>query len=487
MDIFVPTMKKAFATNILFLLSVNLIIKPFYLFGIDRTAQNVVGPEDFGLFWALFNFVYLFQVINDLGIYNFNSTFISQNRHLIGKYFGHVALLKIITALGFFIVVVIAFWCMSYEKALWPMVLPICLNQILVSFIFFVRSNIAGLGFYRLDSIISVLDKVMMIIICSFLLWGPPAEDFNIMWFIYAQTASLLITLFAGVLILLPKIERWKFHWHMPTLISLLKKALPFALILVLSTLYTRIDSVMLERMLENGQYEAGVYVSGYRLLDAANMVSFLFASLLLPMFSRQIKDKIDVSPLFESAVGLNVFIAVTITTLTITFGKPIMSMLYVHSTPYWASVMQMLMWGYLFMGLSYISGALLLASHNVSRLNKIYFLGMVVNILINYVVIPVHGAFGAACATLGTQALVAVSSLILVITQLRIRISIPWLAKILLLGTIGLLLILFFAHRSDSPSWVLWFVIIGLLFAVLGSVLGLIPFKTLFDRSNNE
>ena len=486
-NIFAASMKKAFATNILFLLAVNLLIKPFYLFGIDRTVQNVVGPETFGLFWALFNFVYIFQVINDLGIYNFNATFISQNRHLVNKYFGHIALLKLITATAFFLFVTLAFWLMSYGWSYLNLLIPICINQILVSFIFFMRSNISGLGKYRLDSFISVLDKILMIVICSFLLWGPISDNFDILWFIYAQTASLLLTLLISIFLLRPYLQSWKLHWHKPTIIAFIKKAMPFALVLVLTTIYTRVDAVMLERMLEDGQYQSGVYVSGYRLLDAANMISFLFASLLLPMFAFQMKEKKDVSPLFQISIGLNVFIAISATTIAFLFAKPVMSLLYTHATSEWSEVMKILMSGYVFMGISYICGALLLASSNVNKLNWVYLSGMLLNVVVNYFLIPEYGALGAAWATLITQAVVALSSLILVIHLLGIKLSLGWITRLLILFLTGIVLISFFSQWAIEGQWIFNAIIIGLLFVVLGSVLGLIPFRTLMQRGESE
>jgi len=58
-------MKRAFASNLVLLLGINFLIKPLYIFGIDREVQNAVGPEQYGLFFALLNLTYLFQIVND--------------------------------------------------------------------------------------------------------------------------------------------------------------------------------------------------------------------------------------------------------------------------------------------------------------------------------------------------------------------------------------------------------------------------------------
>ena len=80
-------MNREFFINVLFLIFVNLLIKPFYIFGIDRTVQNTVAPGDYGIYFALFNFTFLFQIINDFGIQNFNNRNIAQYNQLLDKYF----------------------------------------------------------------------------------------------------------------------------------------------------------------------------------------------------------------------------------------------------------------------------------------------------------------------------------------------------------------------------------------------------------------
>ena len=72
-------MRKNFITNIGFLLLLNLLVKPFWILGIDRSVQNAIGAEAYGTYFALFNFAFLFQVVLDFGINNYN------NRQIAGK------------------------------------------------------------------------------------------------------------------------------------------------------------------------------------------------------------------------------------------------------------------------------------------------------------------------------------------------------------------------------------------------------------------
>lgn len=87
----------------------------------------------------------------------------------------------------------------------------------------------------------------------------------------------------------------------------ILKKSYPFAILVLLMTFYNRLDAVMIERVLggDVGAYEAGIYAKGFRLLDSANMIAYLFSVQLLPVFSRMIKYKENVEQLAKLAFTL--------------------------------------------------------------------------------------------------------------------------------------------------------------------------------------
>ena len=85
---------RKFITNLLILLCLNLLIKPFWILGIDRTIQNTVGTESYGFYFAIFNLTFLFNILLDFGITNFNNKNIAQNNHLLNKHFSGITLLR---------------------------------------------------------------------------------------------------------------------------------------------------------------------------------------------------------------------------------------------------------------------------------------------------------------------------------------------------------------------------------------------------------
>ncbi len=401
-------MQREFSINILFLIGINLLIKPFFIFGIDRVVQNVVGTETYGVYFALLNFTYLLQIINDFGIQNFNNREIARHNQLIHKYFPNILALKGLLSLVFLLAVFLTGWLAGYSAAYFHLLFFLALNQIFISLIFFVRSNISGLGLYRVDSFLSATDKFLMIIFCGALIWTPVFRDnFQIEWFIYAQSAALLITVLIGFFILKNRVRVFSFQFRLPLLWIILKKSYPFALVILLMTIYTRIDAVMLERLLPDGSYHAGVYGAAYRFLDAANMIGFLFASLLLPMFSKMLKEGKSGASLVRHSFQMIWAGAITLSVAVYFYKNEIMDLLYHESNEYFGEVLGWLMFSFIAVAGSYIYGTLLTANGSLMKMNRIFIGSIVLNIVLNLWWIPLYQAQGAAIATLITQSLV--------------------------------------------------------------------------------
>ncbi len=57
-------------TGVFWLLLLNLLVKPFWILGVEVGVQNAVGSEAYGLYFAVFNLSYIFNIVLDLGITN---------------------------------------------------------------------------------------------------------------------------------------------------------------------------------------------------------------------------------------------------------------------------------------------------------------------------------------------------------------------------------------------------------------------------------
>jgi O-antigen/teichoic acid export membrane protein len=474
-------MNREFLINTLFLVVINLIIKPFYIFGIDRAVQNRVGEESYGLYFTLFSFTFLFQIVNDFGIQNFNSREISQHRQLLDKYFSGILSLKIVLGIVYlFVATAITAFIPSYWAVL-PMVLSLAGYNILTSLRQYLASNVAALGMYRLNSLLSVLDRVLLIIVCAILLWVEPfSENFQITWFIHAQNASLLITALVTFGFVFKKVKTVKISWHLPFFLLILRGSMPYALSIFLMTIYTRTDVVMLERMLSDGSQQAGIYASAYRLLDAVNVLGLLFAGLLMPMFAKQLKDKIDVAPLVRFSFQLIMVAAIIIAGTVWFYRTDIMQLLYKQATPFSGDVLGVLMGSFVAVSGTYIFSTLIGSAGHVAKMNWAFIAAFVINIGLNLVLIPQFKALGAAISTLITQFFVMIVLIFLSKKLEILRGGMAWIFRIFAFSIAVLGLNMGIKSWQISNIWYVQMLVVMVLSGILALAMGFLNYKKL-------
>jgi O-antigen/teichoic acid export membrane protein len=476
-------MNREFLINTIFLVVINLIIKPYYIFGIDRAVQNRVGEENYGIYFALFSFTFLFQIVNDFGIQNFNSREISQHRQLLDKYFSGILSLKIVLGIVYlFVATAITAFIPSYWAVL-PMVLSLAGYNILTSLRQYLATNIAALGMYRLNSLLSVLDRVLLIIVCAVLLWVEPfSKNFKISWFIHAQNVSLLITALVTFVIISKEIRTFKIRWNLPFFLLILRGSMPYALSIFLMTIYTRTDVVMLERMLPDGRQQAGIYASAYRLLDAVNVLGLLFTGLLMPMFAKQLKDKIDVAPLVRFSFQLIMVAAIIIAGTVWFYRTDIMQLLYKQATPFSGDVLGVLMGSFVAVSGTYIFSTLIASAGHVARMNWTFIVAFIINIGLNLVLIPQFKALGTAISTLITQFFVMIVVIFLSKRLDILRGGMAWILRIVVFSVAVLGLNIGIKHWQVSDIWYVQMFMVMLLSGLLALAMGFLNYKKLSD-----
>ncbi|MDX9772587.1 MAG: polysaccharide biosynthesis C-terminal domain-containing protein [Bacteroidales bacterium] len=409
-------MRRKFLINIVFLLAVSILVKAFWVLGIDRTVQNVVGEAAYGSYFSLFSFSVLFTLLLDMGLSGFNNRAVSADPSRVKLYFGNVLLLRLLLTAAYILVTLTVALALGYER--WQILLLLVLmgNQVMASMILWLRSNISGLQFLFLDSLLSVADRLVMIIICSFLLWGGLTEGrFSIEWFIWSQSAAYLIVMCLTLVIVIRKGGVSQVRPDARVLRSIIMTGLPYAAVVFAMTVYWRIDSVMIERLLPDGAREAGIYAQAFRLFDALAMIPVMFGGLLLPIMSRGLSSGNDIRPLVSMAwrmllapLGLG---AVTLAT----FPEEILDLLYTSPAGNALNAFSILMLTLVPVGLIYIYSTVLTAAGRFKLLGVIMVSGMVLNITINRLTIPSYGAPGAAFTALVSQSAVALACMIAV------------------------------------------------------------------------
>jgi O-antigen/teichoic acid export membrane protein len=436
-------MQKKFYSSVILIVLLNLLVKPFYLFGIDAQIQNEVGAEQYGMYFSLLNFSFLFNMILDLGITNYNAKNIAEHPNIVKRYIGPIIGIKLLLGIFYAFFTLGVALLLGYNDLQMGILGMLVLNQFLAGLILYFRSNFAGLHIFRIDAVLSVLDRVLLIGICLVLLYGGITEKpFQIEWFVYAQTAAYGLTVAFGFIMSVWKIGLSKIKIKRLYSYAILKKSTPFALLILLMMLYTRIDAVMLERMLPDGKYQAGIYAQGFRLLDAANIFGLLIAGLLLPMFARLIKERESIIELVKAAAALLIGVSLLVGISASFFSYDLMNMIYREHVAETTTVFPWIILSFIPICAAYVFGTLLTASGNLRLLNRVAFAGIFINVGLNLLFIPLYKAEGAAIATFITQIIAGIGQVVLAILMFRLNWNYRLLAKlsvfVLLLMGIG-------------------------------------------------
>ncbi len=409
-------MRKHFAFNLAFLIVANLLVKPFWIFGIDRVVQNRLGAAEYGTYFALFNYSLLFSVLLDLGLNNFNNRSIARSPQRLNSYFGNLLSIKVMLSAGYFAVAVAFAFLSGFNETQFKLLLLLLLNQALLTLILFFRSNLQALQFFKTDSFVSVSDKLIAAMICGLMLAGSNWIPFSIWGFVLAQTFALVITAMVSGVIVAAKAGFQFSFWRKQFTFKVLRATFPYALLVLLMSIYNRVDAVMLERLLpETGAMQAGIYAASYRVFDAANQFGFLFSTILLPLFAINFRKKISNAKLFDFGLKTIALFAVGVAVVSFTYADFIVGLLYHSNSNNWIATFKITMLCFIPASLTYIAGTYLTAKGELIALCKISAAGMVFNIAMNFWLIAEYGALGCAIAALATNVLMLGLHLVLV------------------------------------------------------------------------
>lgn len=471
-------MRKFFVTNLFFLLTLNILIKSFWILGIDRGIQNAVSAQEYGVYFALLNFTFLFNILLDFGITNYNNRMIARHTNLLKKYFARIIPLKILLSVLYMLVVIVSGLCLGYDCWQTKMLFWMCLTQVLSSFISYFRSNITSLMLFKTDSIISVLDRFLLIVVCGFMLWNSRLrQNFSIERVVYAQFLTMLITFLVALSVCLAKTGFVRMKWNKAFGFLLLRDGLPFAVLGLLMACYNKMDSVMLLSLVDDNGKSSGIYASGFRLVDSANMVSYLFSVILLPLFSKMIKENKKITDVMGAAFHLLLIITTAFVAISLLYSRELMELLYNKHIEESAEVYRWLSFCFVPISMTYIFGTLLTANGSLKYLNIIAGLGMLMNIVLNFILIPLFQQNGAAITSLITQTVTAALQAWLALKIFKVKFDWKYCLKIVFY-VFAVAVAAVAVRYALSASWIVKTAVSLVLFVVMAFAVRMLSFK---------
>ena len=362
-------------------------------FGISFYLGRIMGPDLFGTYSYLLTIASLFLILQDGGYKNLlyrektltSSGLSSYAEHLFSFALGHAV---IMTLIGLIIVLALLpsnRYGMAAALA--------CFGSQAV--ILFVSSELKAKGQFARDALWHAVARTMSgvcIIAAVALLTATPFTVFAA----WAVGLMLCLAVFAPVKLPLPRFQGYTFK-------AVRGPCLAFLVVDAATTVYYKCDIILLQH-LSDSQAVVGQYAAAYRFLDGV----VLLAAPLGAIWFRDLRLLKGDKALFRKRLtymGLILLsVAVVILFLGSVFSREI---IFVTFGREYASAALLLPW--LLAALIFVLPNTVLTQAAIAQnKERVYAVaagtGAVVNIGLNWILIPQFGAFGAAWATIATE-----------------------------------------------------------------------------------
>lgn len=380
------------------------IITIFIQLFITCKLARFLGPEGYGSFAFVFAYLAFFDVIVNPGLDRIVVREISKNNSRLNEFIGNVVLMKTIlafisVALACFIahfldyseelkkliyVAELTFFLsagMSFQLAFEAHLQMVfrCLTQLISKVL------LAVLIIFAIHLKASLLTIVCCVVFSNFI-------EMSILWLFYSKKFG--ITLKVNLLL-------WRY---------LFREGLPLALSIVMIAANLRVNQLMLAKM--TNLSELGHYVAAFQVVEAWGFLPSAFMLSIFPLLSdysvnsaEKFQKVYQLS--FKYMSALSIPMAVGICTL----AEPCIRILYGTQFDEAVGALKILAWSmvFMFVGAAHYN---LLISVGYQKLDCLFTgAGLIINLLVNYTLIPFYGIEGAAIGILSAQGIGAVIS----------------------------------------------------------------------------
>ena len=384
------------------------ILRILISFLVTVLVIRYLGPEQFGLLSYAISFFGLFSAISVLGLESISIRELVKYPGKRDNILGSVFLLRLVGGIVTVILIALTLFISNESTDISILILIISTSAIFQSFSvvdYYFRAEVkAKYSVYVMMASVLFTSSLKILII---ILEAP------LIYFAIAFSVEFLITA-AGFLTVYKnnslKIINWKFQKELA--LSLLKDSWPLILSGLVVSVYMKIDQVMIKNMLNSE--EVGYYAAAVRLSEAWYFIPIALTNSLFPAIinAKEIGKNFYFNRI-QKLYDILAWIAISIAVPVSIFSSDIINILYGSEFKSAAPVLTIYIWAGVAVFLGVASGQYLI-TENFTQLSFFRtFIGMVINVILNLVLIPKYGIVGAAVATLISYS-VAVFSIIL-------------------------------------------------------------------------
>ncbi|MCI0513411.1 flippase [candidate division KSB1 bacterium] len=359
-----------------------------------------LGDAEFGKYSLVYSFAGMFLILIELGLNTLLVRDIGADHARLPKYFANLLTLKgllSIFALG--LMFLIAGWLYQDAEKLHLIRLMgiFTVTSALLEFGYAVFSSLEQMQY---EAILKTLHRFLISIFGILALW----LGYGLEGAIYGIISGGILSLLIGGWLISRKVTRIRLEWDSRFNWRLLREAFPLSLMAIFIVLYFRLNVVMLSK-LGASDAEIGWFSGAVRLMDIIGIIPALAITAMLPVFASISQNSQAVlKKLYEKSFK-SLFVVGLLVTLSVSlFARLIMQWSFGAEFLPGAAALRWLVWASLLMFVNQLILNLLIVLHH-QHLNAISTgICVVVNLTLNWLLIPYFSFLGASVATVATE-----------------------------------------------------------------------------------
>jgi O-antigen/teichoic acid export membrane protein len=367
---------------------INKIISLFLIIYLAR----YLGAIGYGKYSFVFAFLSFFGVITDLGINTIITRDIAKDKSRTGKLVGNASTLKLFLSIIAIVFAMILIRAMGYPEDTKAYVYVLALTLAFDAF----GGLYSSIFQANLEIKYGVIAGLVYSILSAALIIGIIFSKGTLLQIIIVITFSKLISFFISYSysrkFIIPRLD-----FDFSVCKYLLKESWPLAFTGIFIMIYARIDQVMLSRMI--GDEAVGYYSAAVNLVESLGMIPLDFMISIFPFLAVSF-GKEEHTKIYELSFRYMNIIIIPIAFGTTLLSKPIIWFFYGNNFLPSVPALQVLIWSeiFVFVGLVYTN---VLVSIGAQKFNFAFTgISAVINIFLNWLLIPVYGIVGAGIAT---------------------------------------------------------------------------------------
>ncbi len=382
-----------------FWLSFSQLIRKLIKFSLIIYAARVLGVEGYGVFAYALGLAGFFAMFSDIGINSLLIRDFSTKNKITPKHLSTFLYIKLaLVGISALLILYIAPFLANIPEVL-PLILIMAILIVLDGLRDFAVAIIRSKEKMELEAGVDALTNITTLILgISALIVFESSMSLAVAYVIGSGVGLVF-----SVLILRNELVRAWRYFDKKLAKKILKDAWPFALIGLFGAITTNTDIIMLG-WLKNA-LDVGLYSVALKPVQAIYLISGVLAISILPRISRLVRDNGEkVGKLLGKSIGLLFLIGMPMAVGGMILGKEIMVLLY--GVEYIGSTLafQILLATTLTIFPMSMIISFVLAHNKQSGFIAPLLVSAIVNIVLNYALIPIYGIAGAALATVIAQ-----------------------------------------------------------------------------------